>query len=68
LSKCGITDEGCVALASALRSNPEHLRELNLSGNKLGKSGVKKLSVLKDDAHYKLKELFYCEYIFISSL
>ncbi|XP_039534594.1 NACHT, LRR and PYD domains-containing protein 14-like isoform X8 [Pimephales promelas] len=59
LSKCGITDEGCVALASALRSNPEHLRELNLSGNKLGKSGVKKLSVLKDDPHYKLKELVY---------
>uniref|UniRef100_A0A8C2E2M6 Uncharacterized protein n=1 Tax=Cyprinus carpio TaxID=7962 RepID=A0A8C2E2M6_CYPCA len=36
LSDCGVTDEGCAALASALRSNPSHLRELNLTGNKLG--------------------------------
>uniref|UniRef100_A0A8C1YPH2 Uncharacterized protein n=1 Tax=Cyprinus carpio TaxID=7962 RepID=A0A8C1YPH2_CYPCA len=36
LSYCGITDEGCAALASALRSNPSHLRELNLSENKIG--------------------------------
>ncbi|XP_021322168.1 NACHT, LRR and PYD domains-containing protein 3 isoform X1 [Danio rerio] len=40
LSDCGITSEGCAALASALRSNPSHLRELNLSWNKLGDSGV----------------------------
>ncbi|XP_056114757.1 NACHT, LRR and PYD domains-containing protein 12-like isoform X2 [Rhinichthys klamathensis goyatoka] len=59
LSHCGVTDEGCVALASALRSNPEHLRVLDLSFNKLGHSGVKLLSVLKDDPHYKLKELVY---------
>ncbi|XP_043114630.1 NACHT, LRR and PYD domains-containing protein 3-like isoform X2 [Puntigrus tetrazona] len=32
---CGITNEGCAALASALRSNPEHLRELDLSLNEL---------------------------------
>ncbi|KAI2664022.1 NLR family CARD domain-containing protein 3 [Labeo rohita] len=38
LSDCGVTDEGCVALVSALRSNPSHLRHLNLSGNKLGDS------------------------------
>lgn len=41
---CGITDEGCVALASALRSNPSHLKELDLSGNKLRNTGVKRLS------------------------
>ncbi|XP_051717307.1 NACHT, LRR and PYD domains-containing protein 12-like isoform X22 [Ctenopharyngodon idella] len=57
LSDCRVTDEGCAALASALRSNPSHLRELNLSENELGQSGVKFLSDLKDDPHYKLKEL-----------
>uniref|UniRef100_A0A8C0YA47 Uncharacterized protein n=1 Tax=Cyprinus carpio carpio TaxID=630221 RepID=A0A8C0YA47_CYPCA len=57
LSDCGVTDEGCAALASALRSNPSHLRELNLSRNKLGASGVNLLSDLKDDPHYKLKTL-----------
>ncbi|XP_016361483.1 ribonuclease inhibitor-like [Sinocyclocheilus anshuiensis] len=53
LRDCGVTDEGCAALASALRSNPSHLRYLDLSGNKLGASGVKLLSDLKDDPHYK---------------
>ncbi len=62
--KCGVTDEGCAALASALRSNPSHLRELYLSENKI-ESGVKLLSDLKDDPHYKLERLYYCEYIII---
>ncbi|KAK7156113.1 hypothetical protein R3I94_006247 [Phoxinus phoxinus] len=56
---CCVTDKGCAALDSALRSNPEHLRVLNLSGNKLGQSGRKLLSVLKDDPHYKLEKLYY---------
>ncbi|XP_060720736.1 NLR family CARD domain-containing protein 3-like [Tachysurus vachellii] len=30
LFNCGVSDEGCAALTSALRSNPSHLRELNL--------------------------------------
>ncbi|XP_048016259.1 NACHT, LRR and PYD domains-containing protein 12-like [Megalobrama amblycephala] len=59
LKDCGVTDEGCAALASALRSNPSHLRELDLSGNKLKQSGVKLLCDLKDDPHYNLKELKY---------
>ncbi|XP_051719860.1 NLR family CARD domain-containing protein 3-like isoform X2 [Ctenopharyngodon idella] len=58
LRKCGVTDEGCAALASALRSNPSHLRLLDLSGNKLGDPGVKLLSDLKDDSHYKLETLW----------
>uniref|UniRef100_A0A672P0F5 NACHT, LRR and PYD domains-containing protein 3-like n=1 Tax=Sinocyclocheilus grahami TaxID=75366 RepID=A0A672P0F5_SINGR len=62
---CGVTDEGCAALASTLRSNPSHLRQLYLSGNKLGYSGVKLLSDLKDDPHYKLETIYYCEYISI---
>ncbi|KAG1948248.1 NACHT, LRR and PYD domains-containing protein 12-like [Pimephales promelas] len=65
LSRCGITDEGCAALASALRSNPSHLRELNLYENGFGHSGVKLLSDLKDDPHYKLNELIYVGIFFI---
>ncbi|XP_042594938.1 NACHT, LRR and PYD domains-containing protein 12-like isoform X1 [Cyprinus carpio] len=56
LINCGVTDEGCVALASALGSNTSHLRELDLSDNKLGDS-VKLLSALKDDPYYKLDRL-----------
>ncbi|XP_016361903.1 protein NLRC3-like [Sinocyclocheilus anshuiensis] len=46
LRDCGVTAEGCAALASALRSNPSHLRELDLFGNKLRRSSVKLLSAL----------------------
>ncbi|KTF95475.1 hypothetical protein cypCar_00031389 [Cyprinus carpio] len=67
LNNCGVTDEGCAALASALRSNPSHLRELDLSGNKLGKSGVKLLSDLKDDPLYKLERLYYCHIVYVKS-
>ncbi|KAL1246955.1 hypothetical protein QQF64_034329, partial [Cirrhinus molitorella] len=59
LRKCGVTGKGCAALASALKSNPKHLRYLNLSGNELSKSQLKFLSDLKDDPHYKLKTLLY---------
>ncbi|XDV40951.1 hypothetical protein PO909_009927 [Leuciscus waleckii] len=58
LSDCGVTDEGCAALASALRSNPSHLRRLDLSGNNLGDSGVNLLKDLQDDPHYKLETLW----------
>ncbi|KAK3544519.1 hypothetical protein QTP86_014098, partial [Hemibagrus guttatus] len=54
---CGVSDEGCAALTSALRSNPSHLRHLDLSRNNLGDSGKKLLSALKDDEHYKLQTL-----------
>uniref|UniRef100_A0A9J7Y1L7 Uncharacterized protein n=1 Tax=Cyprinus carpio carpio TaxID=630221 RepID=A0A9J7Y1L7_CYPCA len=58
LRDCGVTDEGCAALASALRSNPSHLRELNLSVNKLGDSGVKRISAVLEDPHCKLEKLW----------
>ncbi|XP_016372091.1 ribonuclease inhibitor-like [Sinocyclocheilus rhinocerous] len=58
LSKCGITDEGCAALASALRSNPSHLRELDLNGNKLGDVGVKLLFAVLENPHCKLEGLW----------
>uniref|UniRef100_A0A8C2E711 Si:ch211-181d7.1 n=1 Tax=Cyprinus carpio TaxID=7962 RepID=A0A8C2E711_CYPCA len=54
LSYCGVTDEGCAALASALRSNPEHLRELNLTWNHLGDTGVTLLSAGLENPHCKL--------------
>ncbi|KAI4885593.1 hypothetical protein NFI96_030075, partial [Prochilodus magdalenae] len=57
LSSCSITEEGCAALASALKSNPSHLRELNLLFNKPGESGVKLLSDLLKDPHCKLEKL-----------
>uniref|UniRef100_A0A8C2K355 Uncharacterized protein n=1 Tax=Cyprinus carpio TaxID=7962 RepID=A0A8C2K355_CYPCA len=46
LSACLVTEEGCAALASALSSNPSHLRELDLSYNHPGDS-VKLLNTLK---------------------
>ncbi|XP_076836638.1 ribonuclease inhibitor-like [Brachyhypopomus gauderio] len=58
LSGCRITEEGCAALCSALRSNPSsHLRELNLNYNKPGDSGVKQLSALLEDSHCALEKL-----------
>ncbi|KAL0175019.1 hypothetical protein M9458_030987, partial [Cirrhinus mrigala] len=52
-----VTDEGCAGLASALRSNPEHLRELDLSWNKIEDVGVKLLCASLEDPHCKLEKL-----------
>lgn len=43
LRQSEVTGDGCVALASALTSNPVHLRELNLGNNKLTDAGIKRL-------------------------
>ncbi|XDV28595.1 hypothetical protein PO909_031833, partial [Leuciscus waleckii] len=58
LSNCGITEEGYKALASALRSNPLDLIELDLTGNDPGQSGVRELSDLLQDEQCKLKTRF----------
>nr|XP_055041088.1 NACHT, LRR and PYD domains-containing protein 12-like [Misgurnus anguillicaudatus] len=57
LCNCSITDEGCAALNSALRSNPSHLRDLNLSWNDLRDLGVKLISLGLRDPHCKLELL-----------
>uniref|UniRef100_A0A671N9M3 Uncharacterized protein n=1 Tax=Sinocyclocheilus anshuiensis TaxID=1608454 RepID=A0A671N9M3_9TELE len=41
LSGCMVTEKGCRYVSSALSSNPSHLRELDLSYNHPGDSGVK---------------------------
>ncbi|XP_016104423.1 NACHT, LRR and PYD domains-containing protein 3-like [Sinocyclocheilus grahami] len=60
LCNCSITEEECLILTSALKSNPSHLRELNLSRNKLGDSGVKNLSDLLMNPQCKLEKLNLC--------
>uniref|UniRef100_A0A8C1DKC3 NACHT domain-containing protein n=1 Tax=Cyprinus carpio carpio TaxID=630221 RepID=A0A8C1DKC3_CYPCA len=57
LCLCSITEEECVFLTSALKSNPSHLRELDLSGNKLGDSGVENLGVLLSSSQCRLEKL-----------
>ncbi|KAK1153135.1 NACHT, LRR and PYD domains-containing protein 3-like [Acipenser oxyrinchus oxyrinchus] len=56
LSACGLTGDCCEDLASALLTNGSTLRELELSGNKLGNSGVKLTAALKDP-NCKLQKL-----------
>ncbi|XP_045070121.1 NACHT, LRR and PYD domains-containing protein 3 isoform X2 [Coregonus clupeaformis] len=57
LSSCGITEKGCASLASALCSNPSHLRTLVLSDNNLHNSGVKRLSALLGNKLCELETL-----------
>ncbi|XP_023202662.1 protein NLRC3-like isoform X2 [Xiphophorus maculatus] len=44
LSGCLITEKGCEHLVSALKSNPSHLVELDLSYNNPGETGIKLFS------------------------
>ncbi|KAL1281623.1 hypothetical protein QQF64_000426, partial [Cirrhinus molitorella] len=57
LSGCMVTEEGCGYLSSALSSNPSHLRELDLSYNHPGQSGVQLLKDKLEDPNYKLQIL-----------
>uniref|UniRef100_A0A8C5BFR2 NACHT domain-containing protein n=1 Tax=Gadus morhua TaxID=8049 RepID=A0A8C5BFR2_GADMO len=61
LSGCLVTQEGCASLASALSSNPSHLRELDLSYNHPGDSGAALLSAGLEDPRWRLDTLRYGE-------
>ncbi|XP_036416286.1 NACHT, LRR and PYD domains-containing protein 12-like [Colossoma macropomum] len=57
LSGCMITEVGCSALVLALSSNPTHLKELDLTYNHPGESGLKLLSARLEDPHCSLNTL-----------
>nr|WPK86641.1 NLRC3-like protein 116 [Sebastes schlegelii] len=57
LSDCYLSDTHCEVVASALKSNPSHLRELKLKDNYLKDSGVKLLSGFLESPHCRLETL-----------
>ncbi|KAL2080841.1 hypothetical protein ACEWY4_022694 [Coilia grayii] len=57
LSGCRISATGCAYLASALDSNPSHLKELDLSYNHPGESGIQLLSARLEDPKGTLETL-----------
>ncbi|XP_051991743.1 NACHT, LRR and PYD domains-containing protein 3-like [Xyrauchen texanus] len=57
LSGCMVTEKGCCSVASALRSNLSRLKELDLSYNHPGESGVRLLSERLNDPNCTLDKL-----------
>ncbi|XP_037829738.1 NACHT, LRR and PYD domains-containing protein 12-like [Kryptolebias marmoratus] len=60
LSRCGLSETHCEVVASALKSNPSHLSELDLSFNDLQDSGVKILSAGLESQNCRLEKLNLC--------
>ncbi|XP_075886737.1 NLR family CARD domain-containing protein 3-like isoform X20 [Nelusetta ayraudi] len=54
---CSLSELSCDWLLSTLKSNPSHLRELDLTGNQLKESSVKPLMDLVHSRDYQLETL-----------
>ncbi|XP_053169816.1 ribonuclease inhibitor-like [Scomber japonicus] len=57
LYDCSLSKISCDYLASALKDNPSHLRELELRGNNLKDSDVKQLMDLQQSPDCRLEDL-----------
>ncbi|XP_019207230.1 protein NLRC3-like, partial [Oreochromis niloticus] len=57
LTHCGLSESHCEVVASGLKSNPSHLTELDMSGNKLDDSAMKLLCAGLDSPNCRLEIL-----------